>query len=399
MTTACLLHFDRDVARMVRWIGGPHVNAHLNVPKILVSTLQPVIESSIFEDVKRILTWGAPASFCNAEASEANFQEFLNYGNHKSVTQNQSVFESTIVKQSKRGLTLIMDPAMIHFALNAHLTPQGLMGGIMHPRQQLRPISDCSFRPSPAAYAINDWTDKKNEPELHFADSFLRFCVWHWSLAISYPDHDRHTGDDDVQCASSRVKYNPQLVAMHSSISNKTLMMSTGLTFGGNTSPSNWEPMARARQQLSQSLWHDDPAIIERDQPYLPSFKFAPPATPEERALFTKAIPDLINRGVFDDDGKRKSPTFDHHVDDNMYADITEHLPKAAAASVIALYEIVGYPTGKIPSYPLSWEKFESTHKHIRQVVGWEFNSRDTTFGLPTDKRIAIVSLLAEWLK
>ena len=145
-------------------------------------------------------------------------------------------------------------------------------------------------------------------------------------------------------------------------------------------------------------MWRDDPDIVEKAEPYLPPFKFAPPATPEERALFTRAIPDLINRGVFDDEGERKPPTYDHHVDDNMYADITENLRKAAAASVIALYEIVGYPTGKIPD-PLSWEKFESTHGHIRRVVGWNFNSRDLTFGLPTDKRTAIVTLLAEWLK
>jgi hypothetical protein len=150
MTTACLLHIDGDVARMVvQWIGGPHPNnAHLNVPKILSTLQEPVIESSIFEDVKRILTLGAPA-YCNAEASEANFQEFLNYGNHESVTpQNQSVSESMFVKQSKkRRLTLIMDAAMIHFALNAHLTPQGLVD-IMHPRRKPRPISDLPQRRS-----------------------------------------------------------------------------------------------------------------------------------------------------------------------------------------------------------------------------------------------------------
>ena len=167
--------------------------------------------------------------------------------------------------------------------------------------------------------------------------------------------------------------------------------MSTGLTLGGNTSPPNWEPMARARQQLANSLWRNDPEIIERAQPFLPSYNFAPTATPEERALFT-------NRRVFDDEGKRKPPTYDHHVDNNMYADITENMQKAAAASVIALYEIVGYPTCKIPD-PVSWEKFESTHGHIHRVVGWDFNSRDLTFGLPTNKRSTIVSLLADWLK
>ena len=313
------------------------------------------------------------------------------------MTQNQSVYEATIIKQSKRGLTLIMDPQLIHFALNAHLSPQGLVD-IVHPRRKPRPLSDSSFRPFPGAYAINDWTHKDNEPKLHFAESFHRFCIWQWDLAISYPDHDRHTGDDDVQCAFPRIKYNPQLVAMHSAISNDTLMMNTGLTFGDNTSPSNWEPIARARQQLAQHLWlTESEATMIKAAKYLPAFHFAPPATAAERALFARAIPDATNTGVFDSSGNRRSPTFDHHVDDNMYADIREFLPRAASVSVIALYEIVGYPDGKIPD-PISWEKFESTHGHIRRVVGWEFNTRDLTFGLPADKRQAITELIATWL-
>ena len=96
-----------------------------------------------------------------------------------------------------------------------------------------RPVSDCSFRPWPGAFAINDWTSKTNEPTLHFADAFEQFCIWHWNQAISYPKLDRHTGDDDVQCAFPRVKYNPNLVAMHSALSHDTLIMHTGLNFGG----------------------------------------------------------------------------------------------------------------------------------------------------------------------
>ena len=162
-------------------------------------------------------------------------------------------------------------------------------------------------------------------------------------------------------------------------------MMNTGLTFGDNTSPSNWEPIARARQQFAQHLWHDDDDIIKRAAQYLPPFTFAPPATPAERVVFAKAIPDSINTGVLDEDGNRRSPTYDHHVDDNMYADITDLLLRASSASIIALYEIVGYPNGKIPD-PISWDKFESTHGHLRRVVGWEFNTRDLTFALPADK-------------
>ena len=392
MTSACLLHFNGDVATMVRWIGGPHVNAHLDA-KAILEKVRLIVDPDLYADLHRILTLGAPA-LCQAEATEENFQAYYKYGNHESVTNNQDVYEATIVKQSKRGLTLIMDPNLIHFALNAHLSPQGLVD-VLHARRKPRPLSDSSFRPWPGAMAINDWTNKKNEPPLHFAESFLLFCIWQWNLAITYPTHDRHTGDDDVQCAFPRIKYNPQLVAMHSSISNGTLSMNTGLTFGDNTSPSSFEPIARARQKLAQTLWHQ-PDIMDRAAPYLPAFKFAPPATPSERASFARAIPDSINKGVLDENGRRRAPTYNHHVDDNMYADITKLLPRAAAASVIALYELLGYPDGRIPD-PISWDKFESTHGHIRRVVGWEFNTRSLTFALPSDKRQAITDTLDKW--
>lgn len=136
--------------------------------------------------MSRILTTGAPA-LCNAEATRQTFEAYLPYGHHKSASENPKVFKSTIVKkQSKRGLTLIMDPTLVHFTLSTHLTPQGLVD-ILHHRRKPRPVSDCSFRPWSGALAINDWTSKTNKPALHFADVFHQFCIWHWNLSISYP--------------------------------------------------------------------------------------------------------------------------------------------------------------------------------------------------------------------
>lgn len=129
----------------------------------------------------------------------------------------------------------------------------------------------------------------------------------------------------------------------------------------------------------------------------MPQFLFAPPATDAERAAFAVANPDTINVSVLDLTGKRRAPTYDHHVDDNMYGDITQLIPHVAAASVVALYEILGYPDGRTPD-PISWDKFATTHGHLRRVVGWEFNTRDLTFALPSDKRHALAELLSTWL-
>ena len=80
-----------------------------------------------------------------------------------------------------------------------------------------------------------------------------------------------------------------------------------------------------------------------------------------------------------------------------MYADITELLPRAASASVFALYEIIVYPYGESPN-PISWDKFETMHGHLRRIVGWEYTSRDLTFALPPDKCLTITELLSTWL-
>jgi hypothetical protein len=150
---------------------------------------------------------------------------------------------------------------------------------------------------------------------------------------------------------------------MHSAISNDTLIMNTGLTFGDNTSPSNWEPIARARQQLAQHLWHQHD-IIERGRKYLPEITFEPPATPTERAQFTRAIQDSLNPGVIDTNGKRISPRYNHHVDDNMYGDISENMERTAAASIVSLYEIAGYPDGRFPtqSHGRNLKQHTATH-------------------------------------
>jgi hypothetical protein len=91
MTSACMLHFNGDIAAVVRWIGGLHTNNHLDVDAILTK-LKPIIDPSTWNNLNQIVRMGAPA-ICKAEASKENFQAYLQYGNHSSVWDNKEVFE------------------------------------------------------------------------------------------------------------------------------------------------------------------------------------------------------------------------------------------------------------------------------------------------------------------
>jgi hypothetical protein len=183
--------------------------------------------------------------------------------------------------------------------------------------------------------------------------------------------------------AFRHIKYHPNMVAMHCFQALSTLFLSTGQTFGDNTSPQNWEPVAHARQQFAQYVWHQ-PTTLARVKPYMPSIQVAaqPPASVSND--FVQAVPDAIHNGARDATGQRHAPCFRHHVDDNLYANVAPHVDQAMGASVLSLYEILGFPDDRI-THALSRDKFEVRITHERRFMGNTVNSRTLTMSLPQD--------------
>ena len=266
MATAALLHFDGDLGAVVRFIGGPHVAEHRDLVA-LDRKLRGIIDAETLDDLLATWSQGVP-HHCNATSSEQNFQAFVRYGNLPSVSSDPEKTYQALLKDNKRGYCLIFDPRAIHFILNCHVTPQGVID-LDKPFKNPRPIFDSTFRPKPWCFAINDWTTKDTEPPIIFMTAFKEFLVYLYNLRLTYPRREIFLGDDDVSGAFRQDKYHPDLVAMHCFFLSGHLAAATGTTFGDKTSPPNYEPMARARMQLAQHLWHS-PDIVEGTIPYLP---------------------------------------------------------------------------------------------------------------------------------
>jgi hypothetical protein len=152
-----------SVVSVVRFIGGIHGGAHRDHEGIL-KNLEGIVQDSIIRDLRRIWISGVPNK-CNAYSSQDNFKAFLNYGNHASVSIDPAKTQAAFVKDNKRSFNLIMDFRLVHFLLNAHLTPQGMVN-ISKPNKKDHPVFDSTFRPTSSSMAINDWTNKRNEPPL-----------------------------------------------------------------------------------------------------------------------------------------------------------------------------------------------------------------------------------------
>ena len=395
MATAALLHFNGSVADLVRWIGGPHVGAHRDHHRTFRLLEDAGAEPEVIRDLKRIFLNGIP-SLCNAEATEDNFLAFYRYGNHSTVGNEPEKTYTALVKDNRKGFTLLFDPRVVLLMLDCHVTPQGIVD-LNSPYKNPRPIFDSSFRPHPWSYAINDWGDKDNEPRLTFASAELGFMVWLYNLRITYPRQELYIADDDVSGAFRLMKYHPNLMALHTSIQCGFAVVNTGGTFGNNTSPSNFDPIGLARRQLSQFLWKTASDLKERILPYLPTLRLAPEPTPDQVDGFAQADADSLNQGVLAVDGSRIPPPYNMHVDDALYADVGPQLIRTVCASIAGLFGVLGVPTNPLVPSPLSADKFEAWYNHERKLVGRRFNSRSLSVGMLDYKKDQLVALLTEW--
>ena len=395
MATAALLHFNGSVADLVRWIGGPHVGEHRDHQDIIRRLLKAGVDARVLHDIRRIFQSGIPA-YCNAESNEQNFAAYYAYGNHSTMDVDPDKAHAAMAKDYRRGFTLLFDPRIVLLMLHCHLTPQGVVD-LNTIFKNPRPIFDSSFRPYPWCFAINDWTSKDNEPPLTFATAELEFMIWMYNLRITYPWLEIYIADDDVSGAFRLMKYNPDLVGLHTSLQGDYCVVNTGGTFGDNTSPSNFDPIGLARRQLAWYLWKHETEAQLRAKAYLPLVQLAAPPTPVEIAAFCPADADTINTGVLDANGDRLAPPYNMHVDDALYADVAQFLPHTIYTSVAALFGVLGEPTNPLVPSPLSLDKFESWYDHERKLVGRKFNSRTLSVGLLPHKQEQLLTLLDEW--
>ena len=397
MNTAAVLYFSGSVADTVRWLGGPHVADYRPHAQTLQKLRESDVDDRVVADLSRILYDGIPAQ-CNVSSTEKNFSAYFEYGNHSTVEDVPEKTYKAMVKDARKGFTLLLDERVILLLLHCHVTPQGIVDlNTLH--KNPRPIFDSSFRPHPWCFAINDWTHKDNEPPLTFAGAEMGFMIWLYNLRITYPHEEIYLADDDVSGAFRLMKYHPNLMALHTSRQCGYCVINTGGTFGDNTSPSNFDPLGLARRQLAHYLWVHDQSACERILPYLPPLQRAPTPSPEEVATFVPADVDGINVGVLGPNGERKPPPYNMHVDDALYGDVGEFLEHTICTSVSALFWVLGEPTDPLVPSPLSFDKFEAYYNHTRKMVGRRFNSRTLSVGMLDYKREQLSSLLADWAK
>ena len=130
------------------------------------------------------------------------------------------------------------------------------------------------FYTSWQATCINMMLSHDTEPEIIYGTTFMRHLQTVWNDKISYPDIDILLFDDDVKSAFRHCKYHPDIAAVFSFIIEKYLFIPLGGTFGSITSPSNFEPIARAITHLAGFL-SDRTDLLQKYEHIIGKIKFS----------------------------------------------------------------------------------------------------------------------------
>lgn len=387
---AAALHYDLHLPSVIRFAGGNYTGEYRDVDKI-VKRLKGIVDEDDINDLRRLFTTGAPARMV-AESSFDNFSNYFQYGNHKSISKDLTKVKKTMNKEERNNFVLPLPNWTARFIPNAFFTPNGL---VTKPGKKDRLVFDGSFLINWDSQPINSMIDMATEPEVTYGRVLQDHINRIWNLRISYPNKDIFLWDDDVKSCFRHGKHHPDVMPAFGLIIDQLTYFYVGQTFGSVFSPANQEPIRRARAQLAQALF-DDASLVAKHKSLLAKVQFDVEAV--HGATLVAANPCSRNSGVLDSTGRPANTPLHTFVDDALMADTRDRIMRAMAASIEALYIILGFPDTEVRQDALSIDKFlEATCSPIKIQLGLKFDTRRMTLSLTDKYRDKMTKELTHW--
>ena len=337
---ACLYHYGMDVSLLIRYLGNNYTGEHRNVEETAAVLLQHGLDSDLVEHYRRVMTVGCPRVF-NTEVTRENAMKYWRAGNNPSIGKKLPQVMKTMNKEHKNNHVIALPGWTWRFIPHLFTTPQHNHVRAGH---KDRLIGDASFMHDPDSIPVNSMTEDASKTELRcdFGTVKQRLYKRLYNLRITHPDRDLVIHANDVKSCFRQLKHHPDVVSVFSFIISETLFLSCGLFFGADFSPASWEAPRRVIEKLAEALFSDK-SLRQKHRAYLDQLKWQR-GLGSQKAKFTVAVRDSINRGVADADGEDASTPHDAFVDDILYADVfcIERMEQAAAACIEAIFIVLG---------------------------------------------------------
>lgn len=395
--TAALYHYNFDVSLLMRMLGNNYTGEHRSV-QYIVERVRPHVDAYLIPHLIRVLQVGAPARLV-AEVTRENVLDYWRRGNNPSIARHLDQTANTLNKEDKHNYVIPLHSHLFRFVPHLMLTPQHML--IKNGKARL--LADLSFRHTEDSVSVNMMTHSVAETELpcEFGSVLTRLLTRIWNLRITYPDKDIVLTANDIKGAFRQLKHHPDVMGFFSYIIDGILYLSCGQTFGSKFSPSNWEVPRRVIEQLAESLFSDS-SLREKHRGYLDQLRWHP-ALGRSTAPFVPAKADTTHKGVRREDGTDDNTRQDTFVDDIVMAELfdVERVEQAVAASIEAIFIILGDPCQSARQDPVSWDKlFDMLINFCNKILGVLINTRAMTVRVPPEFVGSTVALLSRhWHK
>jgi hypothetical protein len=395
---ACLLHYDLRVSEVMRFAGNNYTGAYRH-PHDRLRKIEGLVNNDLLAHYIRIMHTGAPAIF-NASTSRDNALLHWRMGNHPSINQKRLQVMATMNKEERNCYVIPLPSWIARFCPNMFFTPQHILE---KPGRKDRQIFDASRRFTPTSVPLNMMTSTAqstitgDELQCLFGDSFTKILVRIWNLRISYPYHDIVLHASDVKSCFRQLKHHPDVVGAFSYIIADILYVPCGLTFGSDFSPATWEVCRRMAEQMSEKLFDDD-SLVEKHRHYLDQLIWGDSLGNPKR--LTQARACRMHQGVLDSSGRPVNTPHTFYVDDGIYCEVHDRtrVRRAAAASIEAIFRLLGESALTQRQDPISWEKLlEMIINFINIILGHSVNTRTMLVSTPDKYLSQIIDLLSHW--
>lgn len=395
--TAALYHYNFDVSLLMRMLGNNYTGEHRSV-QYIVERVRPHIDAYLIPHLIRVLQVGTPARLV-AEVSRENVLDYWRRGNNPSIARHLSQTAKTMNKEDKNNYVIPLHGHLFRYVPHLMLTPQHML--IKNGKARL--LADLSSRHTEDSVSVNMMTHSVADTELpcEFGSVLTRLLTRIWNLRITYPDRDIVLTANDIKGAFRQLKHHPDVMGFFSYIIDGILYLSCGQTFGSKFSPSNWEVPRRVIEQLAESLFSDQ-SLRDKHRQYLDKLQWHP-SLGKANARFVPAKADSTHTGVRSHDGTDDNTRQDTFVDDIVMAEVFDiaRVEQAVAASIEAIFIILGEPCLSARQDPISWDKlFDMLINFCNKILGVHINTRAMTVRVPPEYVGSTVSLLSRhWHK
>lgn len=326
-------------------------------------------------------------------------------GNHKSALDNAAKTKSLLLRDVKYGFSLPVSPSVVPKIHGSMVEPCGLVhqhtllpDGTRVLKQRL--TQDLSFEITGTNRSVNNRIDMSRYPEMIYGWCLPRIIHFIVALRLAFPDKRILIAKYDFSDAYRRIAHSAGAAAQSIIIFAGIAFVALRLTFGGSPNPPTWCCFSEMITDLSNEIplmpdWDPErvnnpiqttaplPTLVPSDIPIAPARQLAVTIPTSVTGRSDSFIDDLIRVFLDTEENRLAQP---HAVPLAIWV---SNRPNAGADEPVPRRENVSH------------DKYlaEGTPAEVQIVLGWLLNTRLLLVCLPSDKFIAWVSDLQQFLE